>query len=346
MKPNQDLSNDSLIEIPVIKGKFHYETKLQNPEAVLLLLGEAKNGLGRIMELFLENETITLTIYPEKDFDKNMVQGGKLNAEYKKFKQNEKLKYISKIKQLNDSINVLNNTDKYDRETLLNLSSKRKLLEDKLKLIYAEHNEWKQKYINENPTIVSYSFLLNELIYGKETIDINLAKNNYDKLSKANPKHPYNELALNMINAIDNIKIGKNYVDFSAPDLNGNIVNLSDKIKGRIVLLDLWSTWCSPCIEKSRTMVPVYNEYKNKGFTIIGVGGESKNTDRLTKFLEKEKWPWLNLVELDKQNKIWQKYSIGNGGGGGMFLIDDQGKIIAIDPTAEEVKKELEARLR
>jgi len=38
-------------------------------------------------------------------------------------------------------------------------------------------------------------------------------------------------------------------------------------------------------------MVPVYNEFKDKGFTIVGVAGELKNTSRLAKFLKKEKWP-------------------------------------------------------
>ncbi len=91
-------------------------------------------------------------------------------------------------------------------------------------------------------------------------------------------------------------------------------------------------------------MVPLYDEYKDKGFTIIGVAGEFKNTDRLVKFLKKEKWEWTNLVELDRKNKIWQKYGV-DGGGGGIFLIDENGLILAKDPTATEVRKELESRL-
>ncbi len=67
-------------------------------------------------------------------------------------------------------------------------------------------------------------------------------------------------------------------------------------------------------------------------------------TDRLVKFLEKEKWEWLNLVELDRQNNIWQKYCV-DGGGGGIFLIDENGLILAKDPTAGEVRMELESRL-
>lgn len=371
VKPNQDTRFDSIIEIPVIDGKFHYESKLENPEAVTLFLSR---DLGRFMPLFLENEKIDLTIYPEEEFDKNIVEGGKLNAQYREFKQSFDDKFNDRIKPLQDSISALFKSDEYnsDKAKLLytklreaksqdekvviykklddlkklgqNLSPKAKELNDKIKPIYEEQKVFQQNYIENNPTIVSYSFLLDNLIFNKETIDINSAKNTFKILSKAYPNHPYNELTSNLINAIENVKIGKEYTDFSAPDLNGNNIKLSDKIKGKVALLDLWATWCGPCIAKSRTMVPLYDEYKDKGFTIVGVAGEFKNTDRLVKFLENEKWTWLNLVELDRKNAIWQKYGV-DGEGGGIFLIDEKGIILAKDPTAEEVRKELESRL-
>ncbi len=371
MKPNQDMRFDSLIEIPVENGMFYYKSKLKNPEAVDLMLGE---GEGRFIPLFLENEKINLTIYSEEEFNKNIVSGGNLNAQYKKYKQDFENKFNYRTKPLHDSISELFKNNEYnsdkvkalytelresksqDEKNILykklddlkkadqHLSPKAKILEDKLKPIYEEQKRFKQEYIEKNPTIVSYYFFLQDLIYFKEDVDVNLAKKNYQRLSEANPNHPYNELALNLINAIDNIKVGRKYINFSAPDLNGNEIKLSNEINGKMAILDLWATWCSPCIAKSREMIPVYNEYKDKGFTIIGVAGEFKNTDRLLKFLKEEKLPWLNLVELDRKNNIWQKYGVG-GAGGGIFLIDKNGEILAINPTAEEVRKELETRL-
>ncbi len=374
VKPNQDLRFDSLVEIPVVNRKFQFVEKLNYPEAVELFLGKAKMNGGRYMPLFLENDSINLTIYPEEDFDKNIVQGGKLNAEFKKFKNDFDFKFNARLKPLQDSVSSLLKSNLYHSEKMkevlvelrnaknqdekiivykkmddlkkvgLDLSPKGKTLDNKLKILLDEKNKWQQQYINENPNIISYSFLLKDLIYNEETIDMNLAKSNYEKLAEANLNHPYNDLASNLINAIENIKIGKKYIDFSAPDLKGNIVNLSDKIKGKVALLDLWATWCGPCIAKSRTMVPLCDDYKDKGFTIVGVAGEFKNTDRLVKFLGKEKWPWQNLVELDRQNNIWQKYGV-DGGGGGMFLIDQKGIILAKDPTADEVREKLESLL-
>ena len=374
VKPGQFLDSDSLIEIPVTDGKFHYATKLDFPEAVELFLGQAKNVGGRPMPLFLENTTINLTIHPENEFDKNIIDGGNINLEYQKYSNDIKSKFGNKIEVIYDSISNMRKANGYYTEAMntiqskineakshdeklplweerkslvankLHLTSKGLILDKKLADINKKQDEFKQNYINQNPNIISYFLFINDLVYREESIDINLGKNNLQKLSKANPNHPYNKLASDLLEAIDNITVGKKYINFSAPDLNGNKVKLSDKIDGKIALLDLWATWCGPCLAKSRTMIPLYDEFNDKGFTIVGVAGELKNTDRLVKFLEKEKWPWLNLVELDKQNNIWQKYNV-DGGGGGIFLIDNNGLILSIDPTADEVRKELESRL-
>ena len=171
------------------------------------------------------------------------------------------------------------------------------------------------------------------------------ARITYKNLVENNPGHPYNPLALDMINAIDNILVGKKFTDFEAPDLSGKILKLSEKINEKVALLDLWATWCGPCIARTKTMLSLYDEYKDKGFTMVGVAGEFKNSKNLLTFLEREKWPWLQLLELDRQNNIWQKYGVDNAGGA-MFLIDENGLILAKDPTAEEVRVELEKRLK
>ena len=53
----------------------------------------------------------------------------------------------------------------------------------------------------------------------------------------------------------------------------------------------------------------------------------------------------LNLIELNDAGKIWEKYGIGNAGGG-TFLVDKEGKILLIQPTAEEVKASLDKLLQ
>ncbi len=340
LKQNQDPRQDSIIEIPVINGKFHYQAKIEHPEAVRLYIDKKSR---KSMTLFLENEKINLTIYSEEEFDKNIVTGGKLNAEYKKYKDSFNLKFNTKTRPYKDSLSIALKNDIIQKEDTPNIKNSK---------LNPEKQIFKHEYMKKNNTIVSYYFLLKDLnnyvhyksFFNQETIDIDLAKKTFKRLKKTFPNHPYNELVRDLIYGITNVKVGEKYINFSAPDLNGNMIKLSDKIKGKVALLNLWATWCGPCILKSRRMNAIYNEYKDKGFTIIGVAGEFKNTDNLVKFLEKEKWEWLNLVEIDRKNNIWHKYGIGNVAGG-VFLIDENGVIIAINPMAYEVRKELEARL-
>lgn len=307
---NQDLRFDSIIEIPVENGKFKYQLQFEDPRAFDLMLGSAKeNNGGRIMPIFLHNSDVDLEIYEEKNFDQNIVKGGKLNKEFRDFEN-----YKDSIFEKNPGLKF----------------------EDEIDL--------RNSYIVKNPSIVSYFFYLNNLNYFQDLIDTDEATKQFKILSESNKNHPYNELAKDLLQAMKNVKIGNNYIDFSAPDLNGEEFKLSSEIEGKIALLDLWATWCGPCIKKSREVIPIYEEYKHQGFTVIGVAGEFKSTERLKRFLEKEKWPWKNLVELDRKNNIWKKYGV-DGAGGAMFLIDKNGKLIAIDPNPEKIRSELEKRL-
>lgn len=90
-------------------------------------------------------------------------------------------------------------------------------------------------------------------------------------------------------------------------------------------------------------MIPVYEKYKDKGFTIVGVARE-RDAEDMRRAVKKDKYPWLNLLELRDRAKIWQHYGIGNSGGN-TFLVDPEGKILAIHPTAEEVRAILEKEL-
>ena len=78
-----------------------------------------------------------------------------------------------------------------------------------------------------------------------------------------------------------NVKVGGSYIDFSAPDLEGNMVKLSDQIKGKVALIDLWASWCESCRRLSSSMIPIYEAFKDKGFTVVGIARENNNTDAM-----------------------------------------------------------------
>jgi len=131
-------------------------------------------------------------------------------------------------------------------------------------------------------------------------------------------------------------------VSFHADNLEGNRVLADSLLAPKATLLNFWASWCGPCIKKTRTMVSVYEAFKDKGFDIVSVAREIRNTDALVALLEREKLPWsTNLVDLESKYGVWTKYGITNEGGA-MVLIDATGAILAVNPTVDEVKDILE----
>ena len=369
--------NQAKIHIPIKDSTFSYEFNANPKQAYWLIFEDdysSPNGIHPIT-IFPDKEKIKLVFYDSKRIAQNKIYGGKINRQFALFTEESESKFDSQMKPYNDSIQVLMKQDNYlsdeskqlnkkmenaqSQDSLIVIYKKMDTLGDNaytkpakeinrhLDSIYKEKYSWCYNYYDQNQTIVSYYLILRELMDYLYTnySDLSRLKNLVESISAKFPDHPYNKTAKDLLNAFDQIKVGGEFIDFTLPDLNGNNITLSKSIEGKIALIDLWATWCGPCIAASRSMIPVYNEFKNSGFTIIGVANEIDNTNQLKKTLEREKFPWVNLIELNNENGIWLKYGIP-GAGGKTFLVDKDGKILAIKPTAEEVRNILIQKLK
>ncbi len=124
--------------------------------------------------------------------------------------------------------------------------------------------------------------------------------------------------------------------DFALKDVNGKTVHLSD-YKGKVVLLDFWATWCGPCKIEIPWFIDFEQEYKNKGFAVVGVSMDEGGWDAVKPFIQQEK---MNYRVLLGDEDVGQKY-------GGLdslpttLLIDRSGKIAAVHVGVEKGKNEL-----
>ncbi len=125
------------------------------------------------------------------------------------------------------------------------------------------------------------------------------------------------------LKAIVIIAIGKPAPEVESVTLEGKKVKLSD-YKGKVVLLDIWATWCGPC----RAMIPherdLVKSMKDKPFVLISASADDKK-DTLTAFLEKEPMPWVHWWDNGTESPILKTYRVRAFPS--LFLIDHNGVV-------------------
>ena len=133
------------------------------------------------------------------------------------------------------------------------------------------------------------------------------------------------------------------FFDFTVVDLNGKPARLSERITGKPTVLHLWTSTCAPCRKKGKELIPVYEEFRDKGFVVVGVAHE-KNISTAEAAIRLDKYPWETFVELNDEEQIRLKYGFA-GGMGNHFLIDENGNIIAVAPSVGEIRDFLLSKL-
>ena len=121
--------------------------------------------------------------------------------------------------------------------------------------------------------------------------------------------------------------VGKQFTDVKGFDLDGKEVSLSDYAgKGKVVLVDFWALWCGPCVQDMPELIEIYDEYKDKGFEIIGISLD-ENKDNWKKASENLKITWPQFSNL----RGWEEDSAVTYGINSIpntVLIDREGKIV------------------
>ena len=132
------------------------------------------------------------------------------------------------------------------------------------------------------------------------------------------------------------VETGKLFPAITLTDTLNKSIN-TNSFNGKILFLDLWSSWCVSCREQFPDLKKIYKNYKSTEFEILGVSMDS-NKDAWISALKKDKLPWPQYCELVDfhENSLVKKFYIT--GIPANFLIDKNGILIGQDLSPEELK--------
>ncbi|MCL3780631.1 AhpC/TSA family protein [Prolixibacteraceae bacterium JC049] len=358
----------NVIKIKVINNHFEYDIASDFIQAYYILFrNEIENQVGLVRTLFTDSTAIEVEIHPDNSRQKTTIKGGVLNqtltipnqfrCEYDKkleaLRTSNKY-YIPEYKKLKDKYR---NTADIDIRTRL----KKELLEfRKRNNIYTPEainiraqldsvskvkTKWIEDYIQQSDNILAYYWLYNKIDAFKNKEQITYATHErIVHFQKRYPQHPITKTISKKINALFRIYVGEKYIDFTLPTLEGKEIKVSEIIKNKIAIINLWSSFCGPCRAKGKKLIPIYEKYKDKGFTVIGAAREYKTTSNYQLALKQDNYPWINTIDFNNEHGIWRKYGIENTAGI-EILVNSKGIILAINPSPQQIEEILEKEL-
>jgi peroxiredoxin len=138
--------------------------------------------------------------------------------------------------------------------------------------------------------------------------------------------------------------LGPNFpaIPIRAQGLDGSIIQLED-LRGQIVLLDFWATWCEPCRVELPMVKSVYEEFHDQGFEILGISLD-EDEDVLRDFLKENDVTWPQVFDgLGWNNRVAQTYRVMAVPT--TYLLDRQGIIRYRNPRGGELRNRVEELL-
>jgi len=322
------------IDSTLIKdGRFNFaDTIRQRPQNATIVI--SKNGTGiytfprNYLQLFLDSATITLSS-PDSLENAN-ITAGKVNAD------NQRLKIA--LAPVIAEMNVLRNNYINDSRAKSQPKDFKEVFNKANDSLHRVEGKINLNFVKSNPNSMVSLYALQA--YAGPIPDVHEIEPFFNQLSESVKSSDIGIGYADLIKKIKSTTVGAVAPDFTQSDTLGNAVSLHN-FKGKYVLVDFWASWCVPCRKENPDLLKAFNEFKDKGFTVIGVSlDQPGKKDSWMKAIHADHLTWTQVSDLKFwKNEVAQLYAVKAIPQN--FLISPDGKIVAVNLKGDDLINKL-----
>lgn len=318
--------------------KFQVEDSVQVKEGKFLLTGKIIQPDKRVLalekneqEIFLDN--VPMQVTATRNVNK---EGKKLESYNLDITGSPEQQVLKMGKQLQMGKNLMSLGGMFAMMKVKDDSVKLDSTWKAMEMLKRQMDESIKTFIDTNNNRVAITYMIGDFVATEYTFDD--VERYYNNLTPEVKSSYPGQLLCKKIEELKYINMGGIAPDIDLPAPDGKNIKLSS-LRGKYVLLDFWASWCGPCLAEVPNVKAIYEKYKDKGFEVYGVSLDDKK-DAWEKAIDKHGLTWTHVSSLKGWDcPVAKRYNVT--GIPRMYLLDPEGRIVAMDLRGEELQQKV-----